>query len=152
MHFVYNMCAGYIDLWPRTFARRARIAIIDEYNLRSRQKAINPHCPTDPMWRERESNTDQRDIEQLVHGEEHRHNVSKADSRTDPTLVTALIRYIYKELADGCPAKLLLHHAKRLSRPHKLHHLAQRTPTRNSLSSFFMSLWRPPLKTIVEYI
>jgi hypothetical protein len=53
------------------------------------------------MWRERESNTDQRDIEQLVHGEKYRPNVSKADSRTDPTLVTALIRYIYKELAKA---------------------------------------------------
>ena len=68
MHFVYNMCAGYIDPWPSTFARRTRIAIIDGYHFRSRQKAINSHCPTDPMWRERESNTDQRDIEQLVHG------------------------------------------------------------------------------------
>ena len=102
MHFVHNMCAGYIDPWPSTFARRSRIAIIDGYNLRSRQKAINPHCPTDPMWRERESNTDQRDIEQsVVHLEKHRPNVSKADSRTDPTLVTALIRYIYKELAKA---------------------------------------------------
>jgi len=35
-------------------------------------------------------------------------------------LVTALIRYIYKELAIGCPAKLLLHQAKRFSKPHKL--------------------------------
>jgi hypothetical protein len=34
--------------------------------------------------------------------------------------VTALIRYIYKELIDGCPAKLLLRPAQKFSQLHKL--------------------------------
>jgi hypothetical protein len=35
-------------------------------------------------------------------------------------LVTALIRYIYKELMDGCPAKILLRPAQKFSQLHKL--------------------------------
>jgi hypothetical protein len=51
------------------------------------------------------------------------HDVSKANLKTDPTLVTALIRLIYKELANGCPAKLLLlHQAKSFSKLYKLSH------------------------------
>jgi hypothetical protein len=40
--------------------------------------------------------------------------------QTIPMLVTALIRYIYKELIDGYPAKLLLRPAQKFSQLHKL--------------------------------
>jgi hypothetical protein len=40
--------------------------------------------------------------------------------QTIPMLVTALIRYMYKELIDGYPAKLLLRPAQKFSQLHKL--------------------------------